>query len=173
MSKISELSHCLVSRYTVSQADADRFVREFFNVVKTNLELDKIVKIKGLGTFKLVETSLRETIDINTRERITVGGNRRIVFTPETAVRNRINSPFQQFETLEVSGSTDFSEIDSKYAAIEKEAEKVVEIPCEPEMPLEDDVETNAPAVETKATLATVVLAANCAAEQVATKTNC
>ncbi|MCD8305423.1 MAG: HU family DNA-binding protein [Prevotella sp.] len=150
MSKISELSRCLVSRYTISQADADRFAREFFNVVKTNLEIDKIVKIRGLGTFKLVETTVRETIDINTRERITVGGNRRIVFTPETAVRNRINSPFQQFETLEVAGATDFSDIDSKYSAEEKEVEKtVVEIPCEPEMPLEDDVEKNAPVVET------------------------
>ncbi|MCD8289645.1 MAG: HU family DNA-binding protein [Prevotella sp.] len=150
MSKISELSHCLVSRYTISQADADRFAREFFSVVKTNLEIDKIVKIRGLGTFKLVETTVRETIDINTRERITVGGNRRIVFTPETAVRNRINSPFQQFETLEVSGATDFSDIDSKYSSEEKEVEKkVVEIPCEPEMPLEDDVEKNAPVVET------------------------
>ncbi len=150
MSKISELSRCLVSRYTISQADADRFAREFFNVVKTNLEIDKIVKIRGLGTFKLVETTVRETIDINTRERITVGGNRRIVFTPETAVRNRINSPFQQFETLEVAGATDFSDIDSKYFAEENEFEKtVVEIPCEPEMPLDDDVEKNAPAVET------------------------
>ncbi|MCD7713501.1 MAG: HU family DNA-binding protein [Prevotella sp.] len=150
MSKISELSRCLVSRYTISQADADRFAREFFSIVKTNLEIDKIVKIRGLGTFKLVETTVRETIDINTRERITVGGNRRIVFTPETAVRNRINSPFQQFETLEVSGATDFSDIDSKYSVEEKEVEKtVVEIPCEPEMPLEDDVEKNAPAVET------------------------
>ncbi len=102
MSSLSFLSQSLVDKFTISAAAADLFVRELFGVIREQLITDKVVKVKGFGTFKIVETSARETIDVNTRERITIGAKNRIVFTPEAAVRDRINSPFAQFESVEL-----------------------------------------------------------------------
>ncbi len=112
MSKFSTLSQCLVDKFAINQADADSFVREFFDTIKEYIETDKLVKVKGLGTFKLVDTSARETIDINTRERITIEGKQKISFTPENAVRDRINSPFVQFESIEIDDEIDLSAIE-------------------------------------------------------------
>ncbi len=132
MSKISELSQCLAGKFTITQSDADMFVRELFSVIKEYLETDKIVKVKGLGTFKLVEMNARETIDINTRERILIEGRNKISFTPENAVRNRINSPFAQFEAIEIDDDTIFEEIDSRYLVEEEPsaADETEEVPA-------------------------------------------
>ncbi len=116
MSKYSDMCQCLVEKFTISHADANKFVREFYITIKDFLESDKIVKVKGLGTFKLVDTSARETIDVNTHERILIESKQRVTFTPETAVRDRINSPFVQFESIEIDDDIVFTDIDSRYA---------------------------------------------------------
>ncbi len=124
MSRYTTLSSCLVDKFTISAADADAFVVAFFDTIKEYVEKDKIVKVKGLGTFKLVEVSAREMIDINTHERITLSSKQRITFTPEGSVRDRVNSPFSQFESIELEGDADFSEIDSRYGVGEVAAEE-------------------------------------------------
>lgn len=146
MSRLSELSRYLVDKFAITQTEADSFVREFFNVIKDNLERDKTVKVKWLGTFKIVETVPRETIDINTRERITIDSRNKLVFVPEAAVKRRVNSPFESFVALELGDDVDFTEIDSRYAADEEEVatsdepvtteEKPAEPTAEPELPI-------------------------------------
>ncbi len=115
MSKFSRLSKPLVEKFAMSQSDANKFVREMFSTIKDNLETDKVVKVKGLGTFRIVETSARESIDVNTKERIVIEARNKLSFAPENAVRNRVNSPFSQFESVEIPADVDFEEIDKKY----------------------------------------------------------
>ncbi len=151
MSKINDLSRCLVDKFSVTQADADAFVKEFINLVKASLETDRIVRVKGLGTFKLVETGPRETIDVNTRERITIESRQRLTFTPEPAVKNRINSPFSQFSSVEIDDEADFGEIDRRYA-VEKEAEETPKEETGAETPEQRaETETPEPAAEAPA----------------------
>ncbi len=126
MSKITELSQCLIDKYGLSQQEADNFVKELFGIIRENLEADKQVKVKGLGTFKLAEMNARESVDINTGDRIIIEGRYKLSFTPEPAVRDRINSPFAQFESVELDEDMDFTAIDEKYEPEEAE-EKAVE----------------------------------------------
>jgi nucleoid DNA-binding protein len=118
------LSQCLVERYKLSQENAESFVSEIFSVVRENLDKDKIVKVKGLGTFKLIDMNARESVDVNTGERIIIEGRSRITFTPENALRDRINSPFAQFESIDIDDGIDFTSIDEKYEIQEEEDKK-------------------------------------------------
>ena len=92
-----------------------------FKVVNEGLKEDKLVKIKGLGTFKLTKVSARESVDVNTGERIVIEGREKISFTPDNYMRDLVNSPFSQFETVVLSDGVDFSAIDEKYALTELE----------------------------------------------------
>ena len=121
MSRIEGLVGTLVERYSLSRTEAEEFVTSIFGVVRDNLDEDKIVKVKGLGTFKLADVNARESIDVNTKERIVIEGRAKISFTPENAVRDRINSPFSQFETVDLDDDVDFSSIDDKYKETEEE----------------------------------------------------
>lgn len=120
MSRIESVSKCLVERYGLARKDADSFVSEMFAVIRENLEKDRVVKVKGLGTFKLLDMNPRESVDVNTKERILIEGRAKVVFTPENAVRDRINSPFSQFETVDIDDDVDFSSIDDKYSDMEE-----------------------------------------------------
>lgn len=95
--------------------DADAFIRSFFDIVEQGLQEDKIVKIKGLGTFKLVTVSERESVNINTGERFQIEGHSKISFTPDNSMKELINRPFAHFEPVELSEDTDtdeFNEVD-------------------------------------------------------------
>lgn len=119
MSRIESLSQCIVERYGLSKEKAETFVSEIFAVVRENLYKDKIVKVKGLGTFKLLDVNARESVDVNTGERIVIEGRSRLTFTPENALRDRINSPFSQFESIDIDDNADFTSIDAKYDSSE------------------------------------------------------
>ncbi len=133
MSKIKQLSQCLVEKYNLSQHDADVFVAEMFSIIRENLAYDGIVKVKGLGTFKLAEMNARESVNVNTGERITIEGRNKISFTPENSVRDRINAPFSAFESIDLAEDIDFSLIDQKYD--EELAEPEPELPEHSEQP--------------------------------------
>lgn len=109
MSKISELSELLVSKNHLSQTDADRFVRIMFDVINSQLHRDRLVKVKGLGTFKLTTVKDRESINVTTGERITIEGRDKITFTPDPVLRDLVNKPFSEFETIELNDGVDFS----------------------------------------------------------------
>lgn len=114
MNKISELSSVLVAKYGLSQREADAFVVQMFDVINSGLQSsDKQVKVKGLGTFKIQSVNARESIDVNTGERIVIEGRNKISFTPETSLKNRVNLPFSQFETVIINDGVDFSDIEN------------------------------------------------------------
>ena len=116
MAKISEISAELCSRYGLSPDEAMAFVKSMFDVVDEQLQTsDKSVKIKGLGTFKLTSVGSRASVDVNTGERIMIEGRNKISFTPEVLVRDRVNRPFSQFETVVLNEGVDFSAIDSEF----------------------------------------------------------
>ena len=111
----------LTSKMGLEVAEAEAFIAAMFKVVNEGLKEDKLVKIKGLGTFKLTKVSARESVDVNTGERIVIEGREKISFTPDNYMRDLVNSPFSQFETVVLSDGVDFSAIDEKYALNELE----------------------------------------------------
>lgn len=121
MSKNSFLIDMLTSKMGLEVAEAEAFITTMFKVVNEGLKEDKLVKIKGLGTFKLTKVSARESVDVNTGERIVIEGREKISFTPDNYMRDLVNSPFSQFETVVLSDGVDFSAIDEKYALNELE----------------------------------------------------
>lgn len=120
MSKLNKLSLCLTDKFPLSDVDSDNFVSTLFTIIRERLESDRLVKVKGLGTFKLTEMNARDSVDINTGERIRIEGRYKLSFTPENAVRDRINSPFASFESVDLDDENiDFASIDEKYYAKE------------------------------------------------------
>lgn len=112
------IARIIAVKHGVTIAEAELFVREFFNLLGDALRDEKLVKVKGLGTFKAVDTRERESIDVNTGERITIEGRSRITFTPDTVLRDLVNKPFAQFQTVVFGDDVDLSGIDdSKEAA--------------------------------------------------------
>lgn len=115
MIKITELANSLVEKCKLSKKEAEFFIPLFIDVLTTGLKKEKQVKIKGLGTFKVTAVSSRESVDVNTGERIVIEGRDKISFIPEPALRERVNAPFEQFETVTISDEVDFSEIDKRH----------------------------------------------------------
>ena len=116
MSSLKELSRSL-SRYGLKVSDAEEFASILVDVLNEGLRTDKQVKIKGLGTFKVTSVSARESVNVNTGERIVLDGHDKISFTPDATMRDIVNAPFAQFETFVINDDVDFSEIDARYAS--------------------------------------------------------
>lgn len=120
-SKLSVLAAALSEKSGLSMEDAEKFIRQMFDVANDALRQDKIVKMKWLGTFKVQSVKDRESIDVNTGERILIEGRDKISFTPDTVLKEIVNKPFAQFETVVVNDGVDFSAIDEKFAKMEAE----------------------------------------------------
>lgn len=103
---IQDLIDMLATKHGMNKKDADSFVRAFFQLIEESLEQDKYVKIRGLGTFKLINVGSRESINVNTGERIEIQGHTKISFTPEPALKNTINRPFSCFESVVLNEGT-------------------------------------------------------------------
>lgn len=116
-SSISVLAQALAEKSGLKLADAESFVRQMFDVASTSLETDKLLKIRWLGTFKVMTVKDRESIDVNTGERIVIGGREKISFTPDSILKEIVNKTFSQFETVVVNDGVDFSEIDQKFSS--------------------------------------------------------
>ncbi len=109
---LQDLSENLSSRNEMPRKDAELFVRSVFEIIEEYLKTDKMVKIKGLGTFKLVSMDSRESVDVNTGERILINGYVKVSFTPDPVLRDEINKPFSQFETVMLFDKTDLAELE-------------------------------------------------------------
>lgn len=118
-SKLSVLAAALSEKSGLSVEDAEKFIKQMFDVANGALQQDKIVKMKWLGTFKVQSVKDRESIDVNTGERILIEGRDKISFTPDAVLKEIVNKPFAQFETVVVNDGVDFSEIDEKFAKME------------------------------------------------------
>lgn len=125
---IKELALSLSEKHDLTKADAERFVATIFEVINNGLEDDKLVKVKGLGAFKIIGVAARKSVDVNTGEPIVIEGRNKISFTPDASMRDDVNKPFSQFETVVINDGVDFSSIDKEYEngdeiASEKETE--------------------------------------------------
>lgn len=121
---ISELASKLMEKHGLKRTEAELFIRQFVGVINDGLKNDKSVKVKGLGTFKVQAVSARKSVDVNTGEAIVIEGRDKISFTAEAVMRDLVNAPFAQFETVIVNDGVDFSEIDAKHETDNTEAEE-------------------------------------------------
>ena len=112
MGKISiqDLAQVLVERKGLNKRDAVIFVSAMFDIIQTNLEKDRVVKVKGLGTFKIIDVDDRESVNVNTGERVLIEGHNKITFTPDALMKELVNKPFSQFETVVLNDGVDFDD---------------------------------------------------------------
>ena len=156
MVRISDIAAAIAAKHHISQREAERFLTKMVDVMNDALRYDKQLKIKGLGTFKVSAISARESVNIHTGERIVIEGREKITFTPEAIMRDWVNKPFAQFETVVVNDGVDFDGIDRKYQndlttednePIDDAPEDVaVEVPIAPVLDIPEAVEPEAPA---------------------------
>ena len=152
MSKISlsDLAQRLAEKSGISLQDAELFIRKMFDVANEGLQSDKLVKMKWLGTFKVMAVKDRESVDVNTGERIIIEGRDKISFTPDNILKEIVNKPFAQFETVVVNDGVDFDEIDRKFENAEEDGsvfESTLEsVPDSENLSLESFVEQDSPA---------------------------
>lgn len=104
-----DLSNGVSARSGLSKKDSDSFVREFFQTIEQFLQQDRIVKVKGLGTFKIVEVSGRDSVNVNTGERIHIEGHSKVTYTPDSTIRDYVNRPFAEFDTIILNDGVDLS----------------------------------------------------------------
>ena len=109
-----DLTRDVIAKYGLDKEAAERFVQQMFAVLREGIEREKNVKVKSLGTFKITSVNARESVDVNTGERIVIEGRNKITFTPDVVLRDRVNSPFAQFETVVLNEGVDFSQTESE-----------------------------------------------------------
>lgn len=160
MAKINlqQLAKILVQKKVLSQRDAEAFLRDFFDGIVQNVTSDKVVKVKGLGTFKLIEVLDRESVNVNTGERIIIPGHSKLSFTPETSLKDIVNKPFADFQTVVINEGTSIEEMEripeeeddetmenpdemADFSSEEASAETSEETPSEPETPASPEPE--------------------------------
>lgn len=124
-SSLSVLAKVVASKRGLTQAEAERFIATMFEVAGDGIQEDKLLKMKWLGTFKITSVKDRESVDVNTGERILIEGRDKISFTPDNILKEIVNKPFAQFETVVVNDGIDFSDIDEKFANMEREEEEL------------------------------------------------
>lgn len=140
---IQELAAVLTVKNGLKKKEAEQFVNMIFDVVKDNLMSERLVKIKGLGTFKVIDIEPRESINVNTGERVLIEGHEKITFTPDTAMKELVNRPFSQFETVILSDGVEFDETDetSTEEDVDGESETMAPLAEEEEMTIVADEE--------------------------------
>ena len=133
--KIMNITSALSTKYKMPLKEAEAFVAMVFDVVNEGLQKDKLVKVKGLGTFKVAAVKDRESVNVNTGERVLIEGHDKITFTPDAVLRDFVNKPFAQFETVVVKDGVDFSDLDSQKVPEAVETPETVETAETPETP--------------------------------------
>ena len=116
---LQDLAELLATNEEIGKKEADTFVRAFFDIIEQGLLEDKFVKIKGLGTFKLVTVSERESVNINTGERFQINGHTKVTFTPDASMKELVNRPFAHFEAVDLNEDIDLAELEEFDTATE------------------------------------------------------
>lgn len=153
---IQEIAAVLQQRNGFDKREANLFVSTLFQIIQERLESDGIVKIKGLGTFKMIDVEARESVSVRTGERVVIGGHAKVSFTPDATMKELVNRPFSQFETVVLNDGVEFSDLkeqvgdadddqhdDQEEEPLAEEASQPVEQPVEPEadQPAEPEAE--------------------------------
>ncbi len=118
---ISDLAKEVAKKHKLPQKETEQFIANMFAVVAEGLQQDKLVKVKGLGTFKVTQVKPRESVDVNTGERVLISGHDKVTFTPDSLMKELVNKPFAQFETVVINGDVDFAAIDAANPTVETE----------------------------------------------------
>lgn len=138
MIKNTDISKKLIEKFGLQKKKSDEVVTNFIDIINEGLREERLVKIKGLGTFKMMSINARESVDVNTGERILLEGREKISFTPDATIKELVNKPFAQFETVMLNPGVDFSDIDAKFKfteqSIEVEADVKPEAESKPEV---------------------------------------
>ncbi len=150
---IKNIADALARKKNLSPDEAEKYVETFFSLINEALIPDKIVKIKGFGTFKLVDVRDRESVDVNTGERVVIDGHSKISFVPDNTLKELVNKPFSQFETVVLNDGVDFekenisegNEIGNDNVEISDEIEK---LPISPVKPQKTETEQSVPTVD-------------------------
>lgn len=132
---MTELADMLAQKAGISKREAQQFLTDFVETIQDGVNSDKLVKIKGLGTFKVIDVDARESVNVNTGERVTIESHQKLTFTPDAAMKELVNKPFSQFETVVLNDGVEFDdEPEVEEPAIAEETpEPVVEPTPEPE----------------------------------------
>lgn len=138
---LSQLARTLAQKMGMPQKKAEAFLKDFFDSIAENVKTDKLVKVKGLGTFKLIDVNDRESVNVHTGERIVIPGHSKLSFTPEASLRDAVNRPFADFQTVVINDETNLEDMErvpqeEPEAVVEPE---VVEQQAEPEVALEQE----------------------------------
>ena len=165
MRRINDLAAAIAEKQQIGQREAEHFLLTMVDVINDALHYEKQLKVKGLGTFKVSAVSARESVSVKTGQRITIGQREKISFSPEASMRDLVNKPFAQFETVVVNDGVSFDEIDAKYkntlteSPEDVDAEDVADVPSAASEPVEEPVEepTNEAAEEFVAPVAPLV----------------
>lgn len=138
---LSQLARTLAQKMGMPQKKAEAFLKEFFDSIAENVKTDKLVKVKGLGTFKLIDVNDRESVNVHTGERIVIPGHSKLSFTPEASLRDAVNRPFADFQTVVINDETNLEDMERvPQEEPETVAEpEVVEQQAEPEVALEQE----------------------------------
>ena len=124
---VNEIAAKLIERKDLSKRQATAFVNDMFDIIQSGLEKDKAVKVKGFGTFKIISVDDRESINVNTGERVLIEGHSKITFTPDPVMKELVNKPFSQFETVILKDGVDFDDMEKMPMAMQRvEEEKTV-----------------------------------------------
>ena len=152
---IQDIAKVLSDRKGLSKNDASNFVNEMFDIIQQALERDMVVKVKGFGTFKIIDVDPRESVNVNTGERVLIEGHNKITFTPDQLLKEIVNKPFSQFETVVLNEGVDFAEDTTSEAYVTPEV-KAASMPLvdfvdedpsfEKPIPLGENKVTDAPA---------------------------
>lgn len=124
---IQEIAAVLVNKNGFEQDEAKRFVSEMFGLIQERLETEQIVKVKGLGTFKIVDVEARESVSVQTGERFVINSHAKVSFTPDATMKELVNRPFSQFETVVLNDGVEFSDMKEEAPLVEPEAQQLVE----------------------------------------------
>ena len=108
---IQEIAAILIKKNGIDKRAANQFASAMFSLIQERLEIDQLVKVKGLGTFKLIDVEARESVSVRTGERVVIGGHAKIVFTPDATMKELVNKPFSQFETVVLNDGVEFDDI--------------------------------------------------------------
>ena len=126
---IQDMAKAIIAKHGLAQRDADDFVTALFDVINDGLNSEKAVKVKGLGTFKVIDVRERESVNVNTGERVVIESHGKITFTPDPVMRDLVNKPFAQFETVVLNDGVDLEEMGRIQDDVDDNTEAVDDIP--------------------------------------------
>ena len=138
---IQDIAAVLVARNGLDKTEANRFVAEMFALIQERLEIDKIVKVKGLGTFKIVGVEARESVSVRTGQRVVIDGHSKITFIPDAIMKDLVNKPFSQFETVVLNDGVDFEDLKAEEQNVIDEDTEEISTPIEEETTVSTTIE--------------------------------